>query len=348
MAVALHQTIQRLLLIGVRFEPAEASPTPRPPAALRPLVAAIEPVHDRFDQRAIEFGQRYRSGYWAIYLLSAIAVLFAVLPLALGWDGELHRLHPYAGAWVGAEVLVILVVSIIYWRGRRRDWQGEWLSARSTAELCAYLPLLAPLVDFEKPAEQSDWYRRVFHSARELPSSEEIARLCSQYSALAHELLRHAWSVPGFAVDYAGWAIDILQGQRAYHRNLAIRQHATLRRAHALNASLFGLTAVGALLHLTLHATWLAIITTFFPALGASIHGGMAQSESHRLATTSERLVEELELAIQRIKSAASHPVSEGSDRHPLQIAIEDAITLLLEEHHDWNLVVRPHHLPLA
>lgn len=348
MAIALHQGIQRLLLIGVRLEPPQPSPTPRPPAALQPLVEAIAPVHDRFDQRAIKYGHRYRSGYWAIYLLSAVAVLFAVLPLALGWDGELHRLHPYAGAWVAAEVLVILIVSIIYWRGRRGDWQGEWLSARSTAELCAYLPLLAPLVDFDRPAEEPDWYRRVFQSVRELPSSPEIARLCSQNEAAAGEISRRAWSEPGFAADYAAWAMDILAGQRAYHRNLAMRQHATLRRAHTLNASLFGLTAVGALLHLTLHATWLAIVTTFFPALGASIHGGMAQSESHRLATTSERLVEELELAIERIESAASVSLSGTSERHPLHLAIEDAITLLLEEHRDWNLVVQPHHLPLA
>jgi hypothetical protein len=348
MAIALHQTIQRLLLIGARLERVPAGPTPQPPAALRPLVDAIAPVHDRFDRRAIEYGHRYRSGYWAIYLLSAIAVLFAVLPLALGWDGELHRLHPYAGAWVGAEVLVIVVVSIIYWRGRRGDWQGEWLSARSTAELSAYLPLLAPLVDFERASEEPDWYRRVFSSVRELPSSQEITSVCAQNEAAARSALRQAWSAPGFAAGYAAWAADILAGQRVYHTNLAVRQHATLRRAHALNASLFGLTAIGALLHLTLHATWLAIITTFFPALGASIHGGMAQSESHRLATTSERLVEELELAIERIKSAASVPATAAEKPHPLHAAIEAAIALLLEEHHDWNLMVQPHHLPLA
>jgi hypothetical protein len=280
--------------------------------------------------------------------MSALAVLFAVLPLALGWDGALHHLHPYAGAWVGAEVLVILIVSIIYWRGRRGDWQGEWLRARSTAELTAYLPLLAPLVDFEKPVEEPDWYRRVFDSYRALPDTAEIARLCAQNESIARGLLRQAWSEPDFATGYATWAIDILAGQRAYHRRAAIRQHATIRRAHALNASLFGLTAIGALLHLTLHATWLAIVTTFFPALGASIHGGMAQSESHRLATTSERLVEELELVTERIRSAVTGPAGEAADCDALHDAIKAAIALILEEHHDWNLVVRPHRLALA
>ena len=49
---------------------------------------AIAAAHHAFDARAMYFGHRYRSGFWAIYLLSAIAVLFAVLPLALGWDSS--------------------------------------------------------------------------------------------------------------------------------------------------------------------------------------------------------------------------------------------------------------------
>src|SRR5437773_12384014 len=91
--MALHQAIQRVLLIGVHLEPLARTPTPSPPAALTPLIEAIAPCHRAFDERAIDYGHRYRSGFWAIYLLSAIAVLFAVLPLALGWDSPGHRLH---------------------------------------------------------------------------------------------------------------------------------------------------------------------------------------------------------------------------------------------------------------
>jgi hypothetical protein len=31
-----------------------------------------------------------------------------------------------------------------------------------------------------------------------------------------------------------------------------------------------------------------------------------------------------------------------------LKVSIEAAVALILEEHQDWNLLVRPHHLPLA
>src|ERR1700752_3487240 len=146
--MALHQAIQRLLLIGARLESLPPAPTPHPPPALTPLIEATAPARQAFDQRALHYGHRYRSGFWAIYLLSAIAVLFAVLPLALGWDSPGHRLHSYAALWALGEVVVIGIVSAIYWRGHRRHWQEQWLAARTTAGLCWYLPLLAPLIDF--------------------------------------------------------------------------------------------------------------------------------------------------------------------------------------------------------
>src|ERR1700689_5943696 len=111
--MALHQAIQRLLLVGVRLQTLPVPPTPRPPERLVPLIAAIAPAHDTFDERAIYFGHRYRSGYWAIYMLSAVAVLFAVLPLALGWDDARHVLHPYVGLWEVGEGGVIGTVGAI-------------------------------------------------------------------------------------------------------------------------------------------------------------------------------------------------------------------------------------------
>ena len=93
--MALHQVIQRLLLIGAHIESLPPASEPQAPPALTPLIHAIDGAHQRFDERAVHFGHRYRSGFWAIYLLSAIAVLFAVMPMALGWDSSGHALHPY-------------------------------------------------------------------------------------------------------------------------------------------------------------------------------------------------------------------------------------------------------------
>jgi hypothetical protein len=438
--MTLHQGIQRLLLIGARLEKLPPAPTPQPPQKLKPLIDAIDPAHRHYDERAIFYGHRYRSGFWAIYLLSAVAVLCAVVPLALGWDSRghtprpnaglwavaevlviaivsviywrahraderddrggqwaiylltavailcavaplalgwettEHSPHPFAGLWAVAEVCIIATVSVIYWRGYRGDWQGEWLRTRTTAELTWYLPLLAPLVVYDSANARNDpnWYARVFDPGQHLHASNEIAAICGQHETLARESLSGAWQDLGFITGYAHWTIDILEGQRRYHHGVALKQHAVMHRVHALNNWLFGLTALGALLHLILHTLWLTLVTTFFPALGASLHGALAQSEAYRLSATSERLVKDLETMIERIRAAlvaASTPVgavvAEGGIRSigaectgaptvaspgvsAVKSSIEDALALILEEHQDWQMLVRPHHLPLA
>jgi hypothetical protein len=344
---ALHQRIQRLLLLGVRLPSLPSPPTPEPPAALQPLIDALATGHRAFDQRAIDFGHRYRSGFWAIYLLSAIAVLFAVLPLALGWDSPRHRLHPFSGFWAIGEVCVIATVTVIYWVGLRRHWQGEWLRARTTAELARYLPMLAPLIDFKVASTEANWYMRIFVPDQQLRTGGDISALCARTEPLARKLLANAWGEAEFVASYSRWAIDTLEEQRHYHHRIATRQHALLHRVHVVTTWLFGLTALGALSHLLLHTIFLSMLTTFFPALGASLHGALAQSEAYRLGKTSERLVTQLQEAIDSIRAAVDKLASSG-DLSGLKNSIQAAIALILEEHQDWHLLVRPHHLPLG
>ncbi|TLZ43711.1 MAG: hypothetical protein E6K32_06575 [Gammaproteobacteria bacterium] len=81
---------------------------------------------------------------------------------------------------------------------------------------------------------------------------------------------------------------------------------------------LFGLTGLGALLHL-----------------------------AHRLGTTSEGLVGRLEGGIDRVR-AATRASASGGEVAPLKVSIRHAIALILEEHKDWYLLVQPHRLHLA
>ena len=344
--MALHQAIQRLLLIGVRSESFAPLPPAEVPERLAPLFVAVESAHRRFDQRALEYGNRYRSGFWGIYLLSAIAVLCAVLPLALGWDSPQHSFHPYARVWAISEVAVIGIVVLIYWLGHRSDWQGEWLRARTTAELTSYLPMLAPLLDFNASAAEANWYVRAFDPGHHLRTADDVSVLCARIEPEARKLLAGAWSDPTFVSSYVQWTINTLEQQRRYHSRVAAKQHALLHRVHSINGALFGLTAVAALLHLVLHTLWLSLVTTFFPALGASLHGALAQSEAYRLGTTSERLGRDLADAIARIQHSMA--TLTGDPLTAVKGSIEGALALILEEHQDWNLLVRPHHLPLA
>jgi hypothetical protein len=345
--MALHQTIQHLLLLGIRQIALPRAPVPCPPPRLLPLIEAIAPAHRAFDVRAVHFGDRYRSGFWAIYLLSALAVLCAVLPLALGWDSRNHTWHPDAGLWAVAEVALIGVVSAIYWRGHRRDWQGKWLRARTIAELTWYLPLTAPLVDFSQGTPESNWYTRFFDPDEHPGPKDEIAKICALNEPLARDCLLGAWEDSEFVAEYSRWTMEILEEQRRYHQLIAANQQALLHRVHTLTAWLFGLTALSALCHLVVHSLWLSLITTFFPALGASLHGALAQSESYRLRATSERLVVDLQGAMQRIRTA--HEAELWPARvAALKAAIDAALELILEEHQDWQMLVRPHHLPLG
>jgi hypothetical protein len=350
--MAFHQLIQRMLLLGADLGSGQAPPVPPPPPALTPLIDSIAAAHRTYDERAIQYGHRYRSGYWAIYILSAVAVVFAVLPLALGWDDSRHSLHPFVGLWAVAEVIVIGTVGAIYWLGHRHDWQGQWLHARTTAELTWYLPLVAPLVDFARKDANANWYLRVFDPGQHLRAAGEVEALCARNEDMTRDKLVGAWSDDAFIASYAAWTVAILESQRHYHQRVATRQHALLHRVHALNFWLFGLTGLGALVHLAMHTLWLSLVTTFFPALGASLHGALAQSEAYRLNVTSERLVAELRGAIKQIRASLTTERPLGADpvedTAAIKASIQAAIALILEEHQDWHMLVRPHRLPLG
>jgi len=351
-AVPFYLIIQRILLIGVHLPPATAQGAPvKPPPALQEIAAAVQPTFEKFNGEAIRAGNRYRSAFWAIYLLSASAVACAVMPLALDWDSDRTLQSLMGHIWGIAEVAVMAVVGMLVLSGRRNDWQGRWLEARTKAEMTTYLPLLAPLVPFNQSGEADNWYARVFDGDDPFAAGDEVDALCRDLAPHAGELLAVAWHDAAFVRAYAQWAMYLIDGQRRYHTRLAARNRKLLHRTHSINSILFTLTAAGALAHLFLHGSWLLLLTIICPALGSSLHGAMAQSEAYRLATTSERLAVELGHALQRIEHASGTISGESgvlASSEPLRDAVTGAIALLLNEHQDWHMLVRPHHLPLA
>lgn len=335
--MAFHHIVQSILLAGVRL-PASAAPIQAPPPpAVAALAAAVAPHFDACNARAIKAGNRYRSAFWALYLLSALAVLCAVMPLAVGWDDARHDMHDWAGVWVVAEVIVIAALGITYWRGHHHDWQGQWIAARTEAELTSYLPLLAPLIAFGADAP-SNWYRRL--PGLPMGEGQGVEALCATLEPQARAALERAWDDPAWRASYVGWAAAQLDGQRSYHQRVALRNDALKHRVHTINAVLFGLTFAGALAHLVIHSIWLSLVTIFFPALAASLHGALAQTEAYRLAAASRRMEAELATLIVAI-GASSGPQAERA-------AIGAALALILDEHKDWHMLVLPHHLPLG
>jgi hypothetical protein len=334
--MALHQVIQNLLLLGAKLPKTSHETAPEPPRRLRPLIDALAAKHRQFDAEAIRFGHRYRNGFWSIYLLSALAVLCAMMPLALGWDDLDSYMHSYAAGWVIAEILVIATVALIYWRGHRADWQGGWLRARTVTELTAWLPLIAPLA-MEEKTEQPDWYARARLGGHNF-AAPEVLSLCQANEALARESLAGAWADPEFAQQYSTWAAGLIRSQQAYHSRVARRAHLLRHRVHRITTGLFIITALAALAHLVVHSRWVSLITTVFPAAAAALHGALAQSEAYRLEAASEGMAVELGAAAQALQATPNE----------LRQAVRDAVALLLQEHQDWHMLVRPHHLPLG
>lgn len=341
--MAFHQLVQSILLAGIRFPPMPAPQAAMPPAALAPLVAEVGLAHAASNARAIKAGNRYRSAFWALYLLSALAVLCAVMPLALGWDHAEHLMHAWAGFWAGLEVCVIAVLGLVYWRGHHRDWQGRWLASRTETELIGYLPLVAPLAGLDRHDAARNWYAGLPGESMQLPQGDAVDALCARLAPGAAGSLRGAWSDPAFVEEYVAWALAQFDAQRRYHERLILRNEALMHRVHKINAWLFMLTFAGALLHLVVHALWLSFVTIFFPALAASLHGALAQTEAYRQAAISRRLSVELGEIMARI--AAHAPQRKQGE---VRAAIEAGLVLILEEHRDWHMLVRPHHLPLG
>jgi len=268
-----------------------------------------------------------------------------MMPLALGWDDLSSYMHSYAAGWVVAEILVIAAVALVYWRGHRNGWQGEWLRARTIAELTSYLPLIAPLVDFSKPQEEAGWYSSVLGAGAQTAAPTEVIALCRASESRTRELLDGAWDDPQFVLTYAAWAIGTLEAQQAYHVRVARRSHVLQHRIHRVTATLFAFTALGALAHLLVHSRWISLITTVFPALAAALHGALAQSEAYRLESASERVALELQKSVDDIRRAANAAPALLQD---IKAAIRGAVALILQEHQDWYMLVRPHHLPLG
>jgi hypothetical protein len=341
--MAFHHHIQSLLLAGIRFPVARSTDNVTPPAALAPLITAVALEHAASNARAIEAGNRYRSAFWALYLLSALAVLCAVTPLALGWDHGRHVMHASAGFWAGMEVVVILVLGLIYWRGHHHDWQGQWLASRTEAELIWYLPLVAPLVFPTGTGARGNWYTRLAGKTLQVPDGGAIDTLCARLERGVTGALHGIWSDTAFVEEYMAWALAQFDAQRRYHDQLTLRSEALMHRVHKINAWLFMLTLAGALMHLVVHSMWLSFVTIVFPALAASLHGALAQTEAYRQAAISRRLCAELEKTMAMI---ASHCPALERDR--VRGAIAAGLTLILEEHRDWHMLVRPHHLPLG
>ena len=270
------------------------------------------------------------------------------MPFVLGWAGEESPRHALTFWWGVGEFAIIAAVALVYFAGHRQDWQGQWLALRTRAELSWYLPMVAPLLlsTPSGPAE-GNWYARVFGEGSLSESDEAIAALCAASEPQALETLIASWQEDAFVAEYGAWCRSLIDEQVHYHHHVAALNRALRHRAHQITTALFVMTGLGAALHLVWHANALLLLTMWFPALGASLHGAIAQSEAYRLVVSAEPLEFELGAHLLSMDTALAQ-TSLAERGAALRVAVKAALSTILDEHEDWLMLVRPHHLPLG
>jgi hypothetical protein len=307
----------------------------------------LRPFYAWSDKLAGNFSDTYRSAFVFTYLLAALAVGMALLPLALGWN--VFEAHLNETAFVGLEFLLILAILYIVWRGRRKKWHERWIDYRLAAELLRHLRLSASLgsarpfpnvpaqwVTYGVPAATwMAWYVRAIERDLGLRS----ARL-------------DATHVRACAKDFAA----IMAGQHSYHAKTAERSHRIEKRLHVFGLSLLGTTLLACTAHLFFgfgiveaHRPALLgsliFLAGFLPALGAAAAGVSNQGEFRRIEKRSRAMLprlRDLQTAAESLVRDLESPESGASaprTSRELVVLADMAAQVMVTEVLDWRVV---------
>ena len=105
------------------------------------LKDVLAPRHAWADSLAVYFSHRYRNAYVLCYLLAALAVLIAVL-------GAYVENPIWKSAFVGVELLVIVVIIRLVRYGSDNAWHERWIDYRLVAESLRHARYLAYVSEF--------------------------------------------------------------------------------------------------------------------------------------------------------------------------------------------------------
>ena len=338
----------RLTAVGFgvpHFEQAVEQEWPRGPwTPVGRVVDALRPFYAWPDQLAVCYSDAYRSAFLWTYLLAAVAVGWALLPVGAGWFMASN--HVALVACGIAETLTILVVlGLVVW-GRRCKWHDRWLDYRLCAEMVRHLRLVVP-VGGERPFLQVPAHLNVYVHPETLWVSWYVGAI------------ERGVGMPSARVDrnYLADALrdlrSVLEGQLAFHRKTSQRDMHIEHRLHAAGVTLL----VGTLLACAAHVAseihwpvespkwvsgWTVFLCGFLPALGAALAGIKNQGEFVRVSKRSEAmemllgaLLERVTELEQKLEAPSNGPLTM---REVARVA-EDASRLMVNEVLDWRVV---------
>jgi len=283
------------------------------------------------DYFSIRYAQIYRSAYVFSYAAAAGAVLLALSSLLAPLTLKPELLI--------CEIVLIVAILLVIWRGGHNQWHRRWLEYRRLSETLRHLRLLAPLgaaARLDRPGSRTDrsygwisWYARAIEREIPLPNlAVDVA-----YLAVVRDAVRAAE----------------LRSQIDYNRLNAHAMHEAGERLHFAGSCLFWTTFALCLVYLAIvlfaaelahsYREWAVVLTALFPTVGAAINAIRAQGDFQSVAERSRETAQNLETLDAAL---ADEPLEFAR----LADRIEKAADVLMADVAEWHVLFRT--LPLS
>lgn len=255
------------------------------------------------DQLAVEYAAHYRSAFVRSYLLSASAVLIALLGLVLSdvLSAQIKALLVFG------ELTVLLGIYVMVRDGQKQHYHAKLVEYRALAEGLRHQAWLATFGEFALPMTQEarqswvNWYLRA--TSREIGPPEGTLNASFQ-SSLIEAILKFE-----------------INPQITYHKNNSDKMHAVNHGLHSTGDRLFGATSIILGIFLILYLIkimhlshvigsdfetalkhfldqvkpWVGFLAAFLPTLGSALAGIRFTGDFEGKAAQSEMMAASLE-----------------------------------------------------
>jgi hypothetical protein len=300
------------------------------------------------DRLAVFYATVYRSSFVVAYLLAALAVGMALLPLAFGWN--VFEPHPIELLFIASELVMIGAILVIVSRGRTKGWHERWLEYRLAAELIRQVRVVAPLGG-SRALPPTPWHASTYGHAGSTWMAW-YARAVERDIGLPSASLQ-----PPYLVACFENVQDVITTQSHYHADTATRSARIEKRLHLVGVTVLIGTLIAGALHVVAARDPLSLLARppivgslifmcgFLPALGAALAGIGNQAEVRRVAKRSEAMHRHFETLASRMRGlldTAKGTPAAPQDRQ-LSVEVADvalrATELMINEVLDWRVV---------
>lgn len=331
-------------------------------------------LFDPLDRFSTHTANQYRDSIVLSHLLSSLAVLGAVA-------GVIHWLNLNGWVWGILELSVLIIIGILVRKGNppgRRPLRDLFLETRRAAESFRLSALLYPFMaslpelhrelwqikDIEETREKrivlnrrADWL--VIQALRDAEPPAAVKTSSANNASASPYLLNKQ------IASLRQHLLAFIDDQIKYHQNNAEKTETIFHRLHCMTRWVYFLVLgvviahilelsiewvwhdehniLMAFAHFLAEQKWLILITAFFPALAAALHGILSALELKRIAQASARTAEQLKQikhSLQAIKPEEINPIILRA--HAILTA-----QVTFAEHDQWNRLMNTQNLDI-